>query len=305
MVAFRKAERFQTYLKIALAGPSGSGKTFSALMLADGMAKKLDSRIAVIDTENRSASLYSDRVEFDVLEIEPPYTVMKYEQAVKAAMDAGYKVIVIDSISHQWAGEGGILDKKAKMDAAGGNSFTHWAKLTPDQERFRSMILHSKVHMICTMRSKQEYSLEVDDKGRTTVRKVGMAPVQREGMEYEFTTVFDIDMGHHAQASKDRTGLFDGIIEKLSPSTGEKLFAWLSGAKLEAPKAEAPKQDEAPPSSGPAKDPGIICTKCSKKVVLHRSGAGYACEDSTGRGDGHTRFMVAELPKYTNQAQAG
>ena len=255
MSLFKKAVRSQAKLKIAITGPSGSGKTYSALEIASGISKK----IALVDTENSSASLYADRFEFDTLTIEPPYTVAKYNQAIDAAAKAGYDVLVIDSISHAWAGDGGLLSKKEALDSRGGNSYTNWASLSKEHENFKANILNAPLHLICTMRSKQDYVLDVNDKGKSAPRKVGLAPIQRDGMEYEFTTVFDVGMSHEAAVSKDRTGLFDGMIEKLSVKTGEKLMAWLhSAAPAEVKPIEPEKtvtvikpraEGEAPPAT--------------------------------------------------------
>lgn len=244
---FKKAERTKAKLKLAIAGPSGSGKTMSALRLAKGIGGK----IAVIDTENESASLYSDRFEFDTLALAPPYTTQSYIEAMRAAVEAGYDVVIIDSISHQWAGEGGILSRKEQMDSRGGNSFTNWGKLTPEQEKFKSEILHFPIHLIVTMRSKQEYVLTENDKGKQAPRKVGMAPVQREGMEYEFTTVFDVAMNHEAAVSKDRTGIFGDAFFQITEKIGADIAKWLETG-VEAPKKEAlkPQPYEPPPPSG-------------------------------------------------------
>ena len=241
-MTFRKAERTQARLKIALTGPSGSGKTFSALLIAAGIGK----RIAVVDTENKSASLYAGMdkgplagLEFDTLEIDPPYTIAKYLEAIEAAERAGYDVLVIDSISHAWAGEGGLLDKKGALDQrAGSNSYTNWAPITKEHELFKARLLNSDLHLICTMRSKQDYILEVNDKGKSQPKKVGLAPIQRDGMEYEFTTVLDLAMDHNAAASKDRTGLFDGQVFKPAKETGAKIMKWLKAGKaVEKPAA--------------------------------------------------------------------
>lgn len=239
MSKFVKAERKRVKLKIALTGPSGSGKTFSALELASGIGQ----RIALIDTENDSASLYSDRFQFDTLVIDPPYTIQKYVEAIKAAVDEKYDVLIIDSISHAWAGDGGLLSKKEFLDARGGNNFANWGTITKEQEQFKAQLLNADIHMICTMRSKQEYA-QVGEGGKLKVQKLGLAPIQRDGMEYEFTTVFDIAMDHTAATSKDRTGIFDGRMEKLTKETGVMLVNWLGGAKVEAPR---PKLAEVPP----------------------------------------------------------
>jgi hypothetical protein len=226
---------------MAIAGPSGSGKTYSALLIASGLAP--NGKIAVIDTENKSACLYAGMPgipAFDVDEIDPPYLTEKYLASIKAAIDGGYDVLVIDSISHQWAGEGGLLQKKEQLDARGGNSYANWAKMTPEHEKFKSTLLHSNIHIISTLRSKQDYVLVGDDKGKTKVQKMGMAPVQRDGLEYEFTTVLDMDMAHQASASKDRTGLFDHNLFIPSLETGKQIATWLSGMPPAAPE---PKQD--------------------------------------------------------------
>lgn len=244
---FKKAERKQIKLKIGITGPSGSGKTMSALRLTRGLVGP-KGKIAFGDTENGSASLYSDKFDFDVVEIKPPYTVDKFISVVDSALKAGYDALVLDSISHQWKGEGGILNKKEQMDARGGNSFTNWGKLTPEQEKFLASILHSNIHIISTLRSKQEYIVEQNDKGKQAPRKVGLAPIQREGMEYEFTTVFDIAMNHEAETSKDRTGLFTDKVFQITEKTGEELAAWISSGKFvepPAPKVFVPYTGEA------------------------------------------------------------
>lgn len=231
-MAFKKATRSAVKLKIALTGPSGSGKTWSALEIAKGLGGK----IALIDTENHSASSYSHHFDFDTDSISSPYTVERYSKSLDDAVRQGYNTVIIDSISHAWAGEGGLLDKKEKLDGTGrGNSYTNWATITKEHEVFKAHILNSNINIIATMRSKQDYSQEKDDKGKTTIRKVGLAPVQRDGIEYEFTTVFDLDMNHNASVSKDRTGLFDGQIFRPSSATGELFKKWIEGAEKNEP----------------------------------------------------------------------
>lgn len=241
---FKKADRKQVKLKLGIAGPSGSGKTFSGLLIARGLLESVadGGRIALIDSENKSASLYSGAKgipPFDVLELEPPYTVDKYIEAMELAIKSKYDLLVVDSVSHVWSGEGGLLQEKETLDGRGGNSYTNWAKMTPKWNRFVSAILHSDIHMICTMRSKQDYVLETNDKGKQAPKKVGMAPQVREGFEYELTAVLDMDMTHHAQASKDRTGLFDGKTWKPDAATGKQIYQWLSSGKAADP-APAP-----------------------------------------------------------------
>lgn len=232
---FTKATRKQRPLKLAITGPSGSGKTWAALTLSTGLGKK----VAVIDTENGSASLYSDRFNFDVLDIKPPFDVKKFVEAIYVAEEQGYEVIVIDSFTHVWKGSGGLLEKKDALDSRGGNSFANWAGITKEQENLNSVILHSTCSVIVTMRSKQEYVLELNEKGKASPKKVGLAPEQREGTEFNYDIVFDLGMDHQFLVSKDRTGLFDGRIEKISKKHAEELLAWQAGAEKTLTKTQA------------------------------------------------------------------
>lgn len=230
-IQFQKAERSRVRLKIGVQGPSGSGKTDGALAVARVLAGQAG-KIALIDTEKGSASLYSDRYDFDTLDIEPPYLSSKYEAAIDAAAEAGYEVLVIDSISHQWDGDGGILARKEAVDARGGNSWTNWRAFTKEYNQFVGKLLSAPLHIIVTMRSKQDYVLEANDKGKQAPRKVGMKAIQREGAEYELTVNFDVQMDHRAKASKDRTNLFgDSLWDLRDPKTGRLLTEWLASAK--------------------------------------------------------------------------
>lgn len=242
MSLFKRAEKKQAKAKIALTGPSGSGKTMSALLLAKGIG----GRCAFIDTENHSASLYANKFDgwsFDILAIDPPYTARKYHDAISAAIKENYDVLIIDSMTHMWAGEGGLLQQKEALDSRGGNSYTNWAQITKLHEAIKSDILHSPIHIIATMRSKQEYIMEQTDKGKMAPKKVGLAPIQRDGLEYEFTIVFDIGMDHQFMVSKDRTDLFDGVVSKITARTGEVIREWLDGG-TPVVAAEMVSQDE-------------------------------------------------------------
>jgi len=226
----RKAEKKRVKLKMAVQGPSGSGKTWGALSLAKNLWP--ESKICLIDTENESASLYADSFEFDTIPLHPPFHTDSYIAAINAAVKGGYDVVIIDTITHQWDGDGGILRRKEEMDRRGGNSFTNFATFTPEHERFKNAILQSPIHVIATMRSKQEYALQANDKGKQTPVKIGMAPIQRDGMDYEFTIAFDVQANHYATASKDRTSLFiDKTVNLADPSTAEALRSWLESGK--------------------------------------------------------------------------
>jgi hypothetical protein len=235
---FQKAQKVVKDARIGICGVAGSGKTLTALKLATGLGKK----IALVDTENNSSVLYGDRIDFDVLNLEPPFEAAKYIEAIHSAESAGYEVLILDSISHAWAGEGGILDTQGKMADGGMNSFTAWRKLTPQHNAFVEAMLRSKLHLIATMRAKMDYVVETNDKGKSVPRKVGLAPVQREGMDFEFDIVFDLDWNHNAISSKDRSSLFDGrIITKPDEKVGSQILDWLNRGKcLPAAKPEQP-----------------------------------------------------------------
>jgi hypothetical protein len=221
----RKAERRKAKLRLALCGPTGSGKTFSALQLAFGLGTK----VGLIDTEHGSGDLYAHLGDYDVITLEPPYTVAKYRDAICAFEDAGYDTIIVDSLSHAWSGEGGLLDKQTQLENSGRykNSFATWREITPDHNKLVEQMLGSSAHIIATMRAKTEYVVEKDDRGKNLVRKLGLSPVQRDGVSYEFTLVMDIAENHYAVASKDRTSLFDGWSDRIGPQTGRMLRDWL------------------------------------------------------------------------------
>jgi hypothetical protein len=224
----RKAEKHSVKLKMAIQGPSGSGKTEGALALATNFAP--DAKILVIDTENDSASLYADRYNFDTISLTAPYTSERYKKAMQVAAQNSYDVLIVDSLTQQWDGDGGILRRKEEKDRSGGNSFTNWASFTPEHTGFMEFIKQLPVHTICTMRTKQAYVLEKNDRGKETPRKVGLDPIQRDGTEYEYTIVFDVNMAHRATTSKNRTTLFqtDDPIDLASPKVAGEIRDWLA-----------------------------------------------------------------------------
>jgi hypothetical protein len=228
----RKAERKKAKLRLGIAAPSGAGKTYSSLLIAYGITGDW-SKVGLIDTENGSGDLYAHLGDYSVIPIEAPFKPEKYVQAIKMFEDNGFVTIVADSLSHAWAGEGGLLETVDTMMAGAKNKFTAWREITPMHNSLVNAILQSKCHIIATMRSKTEYVLEDDGKGKKVPKKVGMAPIQREGMEYEFTVMLDLSHEHIANTSKDRTGLFDGQYFKPDVDTGKKLSDWLeTGTEL-------------------------------------------------------------------------
>lgn len=224
----RQSERKKAKIKLALQGSAGSGKTYSSLLLAQGLTNKDLTKVAIVDTENGSADLYAHIGNYNVLTMEPPYTPEKYIQAIENCLTAGMEVIILDSISHCWDE---LLDFHSKL---AGNSFANWSKVTPRLNAFINKILQAEAHIIATMRTKQDYVLQQKD-GKYIPEKVGLKSVMRDGTDYEFTLVFDIDIKHFATSSKDRTGLFMGKPEFIiNSATGKKILDWCnSGTNLE------------------------------------------------------------------------
>lgn len=219
MLNIRPSTRKQAKIKLALQGCAGSGKTYSALLLAYGMTADW-SKIAVIDSENGSADLYAHLGTYNVVSLGGDYSPENYIEAITLCENAGMEVIIVDSISQCWDY---LLDFHAGLQ---GNSFANWAKVTPRQNAFIQRILTSSAHVICTMRSKQDYVLS-DKNGKMVPEKVGLKAVQRDNVDYEFTAVLDIAMNHKATTSKDRTGLFTGRPEFLiTPAVGQAILKW-------------------------------------------------------------------------------
>lgn len=233
MSIFTKAVRKKAKLRLGITGPAGAGKTYSALLIAKG----LDGKVALIDTEHGSGDLYANMMDYDTCIIEAPFLPIKYIELIKMAEQTGYNTIILDSITHAWAGEGGLLDIHGKLSEIGTNSYTAWRKVTPMHNAFVEAMLQSKCNIIATMRSKVDYVLEVSEKGKQVPRKVGLAPIQREGMDYEFTTVFDLAQENHlALVGKDRTSLFKSEIPFIiTEKTGNILKEWLETG-IEIPK---------------------------------------------------------------------
>ena len=231
----KKAERKKAKIRLGLSGASGFGKTYSGLLIAKGLVGDWD-KIALIDTENGSGELYSDLGDYNVITLEAPYSPERYIEAIKMCENAGMECIIIDSITHEWDGDGGCLDIQTKL----GGRYQDWAKITPRHNAFVQSILTSKSHIISTVRRKQDYEMTTEN-GKTKVQKVGTKEVTREGFEYELTMNLEfINDKHMVKASKDRTSLFMGQPEFIpSIETGEKIRQWCeSGAELPEPTKE-------------------------------------------------------------------
>lgn len=234
-MAFVKAKKEKVWIKVLLGGSSGSGKTYSALRLATGLAKKAGGTgIAAIDTEAGRIRYYADRFDFYDDRIEEPFTPEKYIAAIQSAVDNGFKVLIIDSISHEW---NYCVDIHDKMP---GNSWTNWGKVTPRHDAFMEKMLQAPIHIIATVRGKDEYVLE-EKNGKQTPKKVGLGYKQRDGIEYNYTATFNIAQDTHiAEATKDNTHIFEGRYEILTEKDGEALYDWANDG--EAPITITPEQ---------------------------------------------------------------
>jgi hypothetical protein len=239
-----RATKRRAKLRLGMSGPAGSGKTYSALLIASG----LGGRIGMIDTEHGSGDLYADLLPegYDVLQLTPPFTPARYIEAIHALEETGVSTIIVDSLTHAWSGEGGSLDRQGKIADKSGNSWQAWRQVTPEHNALVEALLQSSCHIIATMRAKTEYVQEKDERtGKQVVRKIGLAPIMRDGIEYEFTTFLELDVHHMAFVGKDRTRLFDGAIFMPNVETGRQLLAWLdSGEDIQVPRNVMPDEQK-------------------------------------------------------------
>lgn len=232
---FAPARKEQQKLRLALDGPSGSGKTFSALIAATVIVEAERALnpdaggIAVIDTEHGSSALYADQFDFSVVNLDPPYSPARYIGLLRAAVEHGYSVVIVDSLSHGWNAEGGVLDMVDNaQDRSGGNKWAAWREGTPAQNALIDAIVRCPAHVIATLRTKQEWVLEDNGNGTKTPKRVGMAPVQRDGIEYEFTIVADLDLEHRLVVSKSRARpIADRVVVKPGPQFFGDVVDWL------------------------------------------------------------------------------
>ena len=284
---FHKAQRSRVFLKLAVTGPSGSGKSYSALRIARGLVGP-EGKIAAIDTENGSLSLYDDVENFDVADLDD-FSPEAYIAAIDAAVAAGYEVVIIDSFSHAWKF---ILDYKGSLDARGGNQMMNWKLPKERMEKLKQRVLQSKIHVICNLRSKTEF-VQNDKNGYI---KAGLAAIGEPDVEYEFTVVFALDMGHKALAGtdgqgKDRTGLFDKL-GTFTPShkTGEMLAEWLQAAPDQTVKVQASTDDG---GSKPAPKQVSATVQVWKWAKRNRVVAGSLCIKSRVESKPATVSQVA------------
>ena len=277
---FNKAEKSQAKLRLALIGPSGSGKSYTAIGVALGLGKK----VCLVDTEHKSANLYAD--EFgdyytgQLTSFEPE----QYIEAIEEAVKHKYDVLIIDSLSHAWAGKNGILEQVDKSAKRTGNNFTGWRDATPKHNLLIDAILAADIHIICTLRSKIEHIVETVN-GRSTVRKVGLQPVQRAGLEYEFTIVGDLTQEHDLIVTKTRAAfLADAVINKPGRKLGEQLHEWLDAGTPAPPPELVRKLNLDPDAFATAKaylSNGITSEQAmsAKKKIVDRGNDGSFTEE--------------------------
>ncbi len=221
----QKATRKKSKLRLNISGPAGSGKTYSALLMAKGLIGNWE-KIAVIDTENGSASLYDHLGQFQTIDLQSPFTPERYIEAIDLCINGGIECIIIDSSTHEWNGPGGCIEINEHLAQSKfkGNTWSAWSQTTPRHDAFVQKVLQCPVHVITCTRSKME-TVMTDDK---KVKKLGMKDMQREGWEYELTVSLNLDRDTHtAQASKDRTEIFEGLDPfVITESTGELIKQW-------------------------------------------------------------------------------
>lgn len=250
VMVLKKAQRKQAKLKLGISAPAGGGKTIGALLIAYGLMKEkypqlkdedLWNKIVIIDSENGSGELYVGSVidnvkigTYNAVTLTPPFEADKYTSAIEMCYNAGMEVAIIDSVTHLWSGSGGLLEQQNSIAKRTGNSYTSWRDITPQHNRFVEAMLQTDMHIIATMRSKVDYVQEKDPStGKTIVRKVGLNPIAKEGMDYEFTVFLEIDAEHNAFGSKDRTGVVDQKYFKITPKIGAELMNWLESGTTE------------------------------------------------------------------------
>ena len=234
----KKAKREKIKVKVALMAPSGGGKTYGSLRLATGMAHEIEKetgkkpKILMGNTEQKRGYYYANEFDYDIVDIEPPHNPEKYVELIDFAVEQGYDILIIDSSSHEWEGKGGCLD----LQAQAGGTYQSWSKVTPRHQKFIDAIAESPIHIIATMRGKDQYETTKDEKtGKMSVQKLGVGAKQRDGFEYEFTCTFTVDQKTHmAEPQKDNTHIFENDNATLLTEThGQKIIKWANTSDIE------------------------------------------------------------------------
>lgn len=225
----RRAQKRQLAVKVLCSGSSGSGKTYSALRLATGIINKAGGEIYLINTEGDRGEMYGDKFNYQILDLPEPRSPENYIEAIKCCVDKGATVIIIDSLSHEW----NYLNEQ--VNNMQGNSFNNWGKQKPRHRKLADFIVECKVHIIATGRGKDEYVMEVNEKGKSTPKKIGVGIQQEKDTEYEYMVTFNIAQDTNvATCMKDNTGLFINRYNVLTEKDGEALYDWANSG-IEAP----------------------------------------------------------------------
>lgn len=243
----KKAKREKIYVKLALMAPSGGGKTYGSLRLATGMAEEIEketgkkAKILMANTEAKRGYYYANEFDYDIVDIDPPHNPEKYVELIDFAVKEGYDILIIDSSSHEWEGKGGCLE----LHQQAGGTYQSWAKVTPRHNKFINAIADSPIHIIATMRGKDQYEMNKDSQGKIAVQKLGVGAKQRDGFEYEFTCTFLIDQKTNvAEIQKDNTHLFDSEGPTiLSENHGKKIIQWANSGEGYTPVVRKPEED--------------------------------------------------------------
>ena len=261
----KKAKRERIFTKVGLIGPSGGGKTYSALRLATGMANEIqnetgkEARILMLNTEQSRGQYYANEFDYDIIDMEPPHNPERYVEAIDFAVDNGYKILIIDSSSHEWEGEGGCLD----LQRQAGSTYQAWAKISPRHQRFVDAIANSPIHIIATMRGKDMYEMTQDEKGKKSIQKLGVGAKQRDNFEYEFTVTFLLDQKTNiAEQQKDNTHIFtgrSGVI--LSEEHGKKIIQWANSGEGYTPRARQADENPVEDLASVKKEIISLCTE--------------------------------------------
>lgn len=236
-IAFVPATRAATKARIALTGPSGAGKTYTGLTISCRLAQTEQGTLAVIDTERGKSQMYLgiNGWAFDILTPQS-FSPASLTEALGIAAGAGYPVVLIDSWSHYWSGIDGMLEQVDRR-AKGGNNFSGWKEVRPDERRMIDAIVSYPGHVVVTLRVKTEYVIEDNERGKKVPRKVGLKPEQREGMEYEFDVIGDLDLDNTLTVSKTRIPMLHGaVMVKPGPEIADTIADWLGdGEQIAGP----------------------------------------------------------------------
>ena len=315
-LAIKRASKLQSKARIALIGPSGSGKTFSSLVLAREFAQ--GGKVLVVDTEHRSASLYADKFDFDVIELQS-FAPKLLIEAMDLAEAHDYQVVVIDSLSAFWAGRDGVLEYKDQVTSRSrtGDSYgAGWREASPVHNAMveRMLTLSEHRHLIVTLRSKMAYVQEVDEKtGKTRIRKVGMQPIQRDNIEYEFSIVGDLDLDNVLVITKSRCEVLNkAVIPTPGPELARDILAWLTdGAPMpEVPQATPPRANGHPPAlqsrnkptRAPESQPGHPSISALRSLFRRKKELGISDEALKEKLDGYGVENTKDLSPEQYQA---